>query len=245
MGDVAAVLDTLNAREEAAVAWLVLIVAFGAYKGGRDVTSSFAAVVRDLLQWKLQALFVSAALYCTVLVALAARFGLWHRTSAKETVYWFFTGGTVLVGRAVSHAAPSDPHFYARLLRDAVRFTVVIEFLVNLYVFPFPVELALFPFILTLVVMQVVVASSDEYTAVRGLVDGATSAIGILLIIYVTIRFVSDPSGAVGRDSIEGLLIAPVLTAAFIPLLCAWAWVSRREQRRLRESFARRSGSAY
>jgi hypothetical protein len=61
--------------------------------------------------------------------------------SCEGTAYWFFTGGVILIGRAVSDAKPSDPGFYRKVLRDAIRFTILIEFLVNLYVFPFAVEL--------------------------------------------------------------------------------------------------------
>lgn len=85
MGTTVALLDVLNAREQAALLWLLAIVAYGTFKGGRDVTSSFANVVGTLFHWKLQLIFVSAAAYCAGVVFLAAWAGVWHMTAAKET----------------------------------------------------------------------------------------------------------------------------------------------------------------
>jgi hypothetical protein len=103
---------------------------------------------------------------------VAAWVGLWHTTASKETVYWFITGGPVLVGRAMTHAKPSDPGFYKTLLRQAVRFTILIEFLVNVYVFPLVTELILVPIIVLFVGLQVVAASDPAQAPARKLVDG-------------------------------------------------------------------------
>lgn len=237
MGTIVATLDILNAREAAGLLWLLAIIVYAVFKGGRDVTSSFAGVVRAFFHWKLQLVFVSAAAYCAGAVLLAAWAGIWHTTAAKETAYWFLTGGVVLVGRAVSHAKPSDPGFYRKLLRDAIRFTILIEFLVNLYVFPFLVELILVPVILAFVLMQIVAASSPSYDAARKPIDGVLAMIGFGLLTYATVKAITDPSTLFTRENAETLLVVPALTVAFVPLLSAWAWISRREQENLRKRF--------
>ena len=85
-------------------------------------------------------------------------------------------GRIVLVGRAVTHAKPSDPGFYKNLLRQAVRFTIVIESLVNLYVFPFVIELILMPIILLFIGLQVVAAYDPAQAPVRKVIDGVASS---------------------------------------------------------------------
>ena len=244
MGTIPDVLDVLNAREKAGLLWFTVIIAYATLKGGRDVTSSFANVVRALFQWKLQLVFVSAAAYCTGVVVLAGCAGVWQTTAAKETVYWFFTGGVVLVGRAISHAKPSDPGFYRRLLRDAIRFTILIEFLVNLYVFPFPVELILVPVMLAFVLMQVIAASGARYDAARKPIDGVLIVIGSVLLTYAIVNAIVDPSSLFTHENAETLLVAPALTVAFVPLLWGWAWISRLEQEELHKRFRARYDSA-
>jgi hypothetical protein len=237
VGAIVAALDVLNAREKAGVLWLLVIIAYGTLKGGRNVTSSLANVIRAFFQWKLQLIFMSAATYCAVVVLLASWAGIWHTTAAKETAYWFITGGVVLVGRAVSHAKPSDPSVYRELMRDAIRFTILIEFLVNLWVFPFLVELILVPVVLAFVLMQIVAASSPSYDAARKPIDGVLTIVGFGLLTYATVKAITDPSALFTRENAETLLVAPALTVAFVPLLWAWAWISRREQENLRKRF--------
>jgi hypothetical protein len=169
--------------------------------------------------------------------------GVWHMTASKETVYWFVTGGLVLVGRAVAQAKPSDPDFYKSLLRQAVRFTILIEFLVNAYVFPFVIELILVPIILVFVGLQVIAAYEPAQAPVRKAVDGVLATIGFILLGYAAVAAMLDPSGLFTRENAETLLVAPALTFAFVPLLWTWAWVSRREQENLRRRFRARYGS--
>jgi hypothetical protein len=175
--------------------------------------------------------------YCGGVVVLAAWMGLWHTTALKETVYWFVTGGVVLVGRAVTHAKPSDPGFYKNLLRQAVLFTILIEFLVNLYVFPFLIELILMPIMLLFIGLQVVAAYDPAHAPARKVIDGVVATIGFILLGYAAAAAIRDSSGLFTRENAETLLIAPALTFAFVPLLWAWGWISRREQENLRRRF--------
>lgn len=218
--------------------WIVAVVAFATVKG-EGVASSFLGVVRAFFVPKLLLIFGSAALYCALIVLLAKQANLWHTTALKETVYWFVTGGVVLVGRAVTHAAPSDPGFYKQLLRQALRFTIVVEFLVNLYVFPFLVELVLVPIILLFVGMQIATEYDASLAAARKVIDAVLTTIGFLLLAYVAVETIRDPGGLFTRENAETLLVPPVLTFAFVPLLWACAWISRREQDHLRSVSAR------
>jgi hypothetical protein len=239
-----ALVEVLDSREKAALLWLGLIVTYGVVKGGRSVTSSAGDVARSFFRWKLLLLFGTAALYCVGVVALAEWAGVWHTSAAKETFYWFLTGGVVLVGRAVTEARPGDPGFYASLIRQAVRFTIVVEFLVNLYVFPFLVELIVVPIVLLVLIAQVAAASTPSLASARRPVDWMLTAIGFFLLVHVLIEVTGDPSGLFTRENLETLLVAPALTLAFVPFLGAWAWISRREQENLRKRFRPRYDSA-
>ena len=235
MSAVVAVLDVLNAREKASLLWLIVFIAFCAFrsKRDRDLARSLAGLARAFFQWKLQLVFVSALLYCAGFVALAAWIGVLHMMAAKDALYWFFTVGIVLVGRAISHARPFDPKFYRNLLRDAIKLTILFEFLVNLYTFPLLVELILVPAVFAATIMQGV-ASSSPGSPAQKLFDGILTIIGLALVTYVIVRAIVDPPSIFTRENAEMLLVAPVLTIAFVPLLAALGWISRYERNKLR-----------
>lgn len=101
----------------------------------------------------------------------------------------------------MTHAKPSDPGFYAWLLKQAVRFAILIEFLVNLYVFPFFVELAVAPLILALVMAQVVAASDGSLDAARKPADWMLGPVGVLLLVHAVVEGMRDPSGLLARET--------------------------------------------
>jgi hypothetical protein len=130
-----AVIDFLDSREKAWLLWLLAIIAFAVYKGGRDIGRSTWSVVCAVAHPKVLLLFGVAGAYSAGVVYLASSFGLWHTSATKETVYWIFGTAGAVVGNATA-MSPTDPDFVRKLVGRAVRLTVVVEFLVNLYVFP-------------------------------------------------------------------------------------------------------------
>jgi hypothetical protein len=122
------------------------------------------------------------------------------------------------------------------VLRGAFKFTLLVEFLVNLYILPFAAELFLVPLIATLVVMQIAAQFDRSIDPqVPQFVDHLLKAIGLGLIAYVVISAATDLSRFLARKNAEDLLIAPMLTLAFVPFLWLSAWYSRREQVNLRK----------
>jgi hypothetical protein len=234
MNSVHGLVNLLDSREKAAVFWLVILLTYAIVKAGREVASPLGQVVHALLGWKLMLVFGSAAAYCAVLVFGASRLGLWHTTAAKETAYWYFTGAVALVGRSVSHANPSDPGFYKSLVRHAIKWTIVIEFLVNLYVFPLALELILMPFFLLFLAMQVYLSYDPTPGPVGPFVNVVLGLGGIFLMSYAIAAVIADPSRLFTRENVETLLVAPAFTVAFIPFVWMWGWISWREQRNIR-----------
>jgi hypothetical protein len=230
---VIAIIDFLNGREKAVVIWAVAVLVSALFKSD-GLGRSFLGVLRALVQPKLLLLFGSAALYCAGLVLLARTGGLWHANAIKETVYWFVGTGLVLTGNA-TQASPRDPGYFPRLLRQAVRLTLIVEFLIALYVFPFGVELLLVPLIALFVGMQVVAAGEPEMAPAKKLIDGVLIAIGIALMVYVVLSAITDLKSLLTREHGEDLLLAPALTLAFVPFLALVAWFSKRELDHLRK----------
>jgi hypothetical protein len=233
-----AFVDFLNSREDAAVIWLAAIIAFVVYKSDGGILTSFWDLARTLFP-KLAILCGSAAAYCAAVVFLAAKAGLWHTTALKETVYWVFAGCFMLVGRAV-HERQGGWRYLRKLLGSAIRITIVVEFVVNLYVFPLLVELILFPVLLTLLVTQ----DADKYDPSKRdaarFANTAIAYLGVLALTYVGVSAATDLDGLLARENAESLLVAPALAVAVVPFLYAVSWWSQREQRKLDEDRVRR-----
>jgi hypothetical protein len=227
--------DFLNSREDAILVWSAVFIGWVLWKRPEGLGGSLWGVLRVALFSKLTVVFSLAALYSAGLVYLAQRLGVWHTSAMNETVYWFVGTALLLVGRAIAWS--QDPSVPERLLRRGLELTIVIEFLINLYVFPLAVELVLLPIITLFVLMQVVAKGDPSFSSATAPIDFVLIAIGAGLIIYAVASAATDPDGFFSRDHAERFLIGPVMTIALMPLLLAVVWWCRREQRNFRRHF--------
>jgi hypothetical protein len=232
--------DILNSREDAVLLWaVVLMVVFVGYpffKDPRGIGSSTWEAVRALLAPKLLLLFGSAAAYSAAIVLLADRFGLWHTTSLKETVYWFLGSAVVLVAKAVD-ATPSWS-FVRAILRSAIALTILITFVANFYVLPLGYEIVLVFLVLVLTLTREVVPyTAGAQPAMGTAIDGLLTWLGLVLLVAFIVRAMLNPGDLFARATVERFLVVPVLTLALIPYLLAVAWYSRREVANIRSRF--------
>jgi hypothetical protein len=234
------VINFLNSREKATVIWLVLLMIF-VWRKDHSIGRSILNVIQALFAWKLAILWIATAAYTTAIIYAAYTLGLWHTTAIKETVYWFCGTGTVLVGTATTERS-FDGTYAKRLVRKAIRFTLLIEFLVGVYVLPFLAELVLVPLIALLIGVQVVSENNADLASAKKLVGGVLMLIGVGGMTWVIVSAATDLHGFLTREHAERLIIVPALTLAFVPFvygISRWSrWDYERTMRQWRESKA-------
>jgi hypothetical protein len=232
-----AFLDFLNSREKALLFWLIVIAAIVARGAkGSGLGRSINGILWSVTRPKLLAVFLGVAVYSAVVLFAARWLGLWDTSATKETVYWFFGTGVVLAGGAIQ-AFLADPTFFKRLPGRALRLTLIVEFLVNLYVFPLGVEIVLVGIFVALVPIQVVPQADPR---VRAFANAMQVAIGAGLLIWVAVSALVDLDGLLTRENGEKLLLAPTMTLALIPFLYLVAWAAKRDDQMVRRRFSRR-----
>jgi hypothetical protein len=209
------VLAFLDSREKAVFVWTLVAFAWAVIK----VDGFLASVggILGVLCGKLLLPFVLLASYCAGVVIAAQALGLWHTTAIKETVYWFLGTGVLLVGRAIESA--NNPNWARKMLRPALRLTLIVEFLVNLYVFPFGVEMVLVPFVVLVVLVEAIAALDQTHAPAQRFSSGVITTIGFGLLAYVLVSVFGDLRGFFTRENAEDFLLAPALTLVSLPIL--------------------------
>jgi hypothetical protein len=237
--------EFLNSREDAALLWVAVILAFVLYRDPRGVGSGFLSVVSAAFQHKLLLLFGLALAYSALLVYAASRADLWHEPALKATVFWFIGTAIVLVGGAVTDGSRDVRSYLRKVVRRVVAVTLVIEFMVGLYALPLVFEIVGVGVLLLFSMMQAYVQHDPATPAMtRTSIDVVLGVVGVVYIAYFAIHLLGNPAGFFTRANAEEFLVPPVLTVALVPLLLAWAWLSRREQEQLRRRFETRNSHA-
>src|SRR5206468_6741961 len=127
-----------------------------------------------------------------------------------------------------------------RLVSRAIRITLLVEFLVHVYVMPLIVELLFVPIVGSLVLIQTFAESKPELAPAKRFAERSIGIATICLATYVAVSAVADINGLLTRERGEALLLPSALTLALAPLLyvlASWSrWDRERGERRWQQS---------
>jgi hypothetical protein len=118
-----------NNRELALLFWVGVLLIFAI--ASKRIRPSLIAVLHAIFEPKLLTIFILMAAYAGLLVWLLSLAHIWTPAVTAETVFWFFGPAIVLFSKF--NTAGRDPHFFRRTALATLTITVVIEFLINLY----------------------------------------------------------------------------------------------------------------
>src|SRR5207247_10096974 len=104
-----------------------------------------------------------------------------------------------------------------------LKFAVVLDFVLKLYIFNLAVELVLLPFLAMLAMLAVVAATKDEYKPARKLIDRVTAIIGFGFLIYALLNIIGTPRGFATVQNLEDFSTPIALSLAFLPFVYAAA----------------------
>jgi hypothetical protein len=206
------VVEVLSTREQAFALWVLAFLGFAlALKGMRR---SLGFLVKAMFARKLVLYFGLFAAWAVGAVTLLAWIGFWDKSFLKDTVFWYAGVGLPLAYRASKVKSRS---FMKRELLDALKLTVLVEYLINLYTFSLPVELILLPFLVLIYGMQAFSERKQEYAAVHKLMTRTIALVGFGLFGFVVFKTVQSYQQVfVARMALE-LVLPVLLLLLFLP----------------------------
>ena len=211
----------MNGREIALVVWaliaLVLILL------NRKTRPAFWSVVKALLNQKIIIPLVLALAYSSVSIWILNFVGIWGITLLKDTIFWLLGTATVLFFN--TNKASQDALLFRKMILGTVAFTVFLEFLANLYSFPFIVEFALIPFLFLVIGMSALADSRDEYKIIRKPLKAVLAGYGLFVLSYSIITALNNLPESLTLYNLLSLIIPSVLTVMYLPFIYLFALI--------------------
>lgn len=203
----------LNNREIAILVWLAALLLWTLRSA--SVRESLLAVLRSLTHRKiLTPLFVGAA-YVSLAVVILNHIGIWTSALLKDTVFWFvFTGAATAFSLVGTWKGES---LLRHLAADALKITIVVEFLTSEYTLSLPVELALVPILFLLGGMNAVAGDDPKYAPVKRLIVFLQIALGLLIVIVAFRSAIADWKNVQTFATLWKFLLPPLLSILFVP----------------------------
>jgi hypothetical protein len=202
----------LSNREVAWLVWLALGTTFLSWK------TSFLPLLVALLKQtskahKLLLLLGVMIFYVLGCVFLLNKAGLWTIEQLKASLIWFITFAVVAIFDAVR--IDEERHFFRKTLREAISASVVIQFMIETYVFSFPVELAIAPLVLVLVLVNTVSKGAKIETSTTVIL----AVIFVVMLLHSGYEIARDVNGLWTRNNIREFAAPIMLTLLLLPFL--------------------------
>jgi len=208
-------MDIFNNREIASAIWL--IVAFIFFSMKRDIREAFYNVFNCFFNIKIQISILIMIAYMAGIVTILYLLNLWEIFLLKDTIIWFCFSGYIMTFNILTSS--KQENLFQRITKNIVIVVIIIEFLINTYTFSLGIELLLIPFIIIITLLDAIAETSDEYKSLLKLINGLQFIIMGSILIYATTHAILDFKNLGNINTFRSVLLAPLLTIFFLPLI--------------------------
>ena len=173
----------LSTREWAIVIWVSIFLVYVMMH--RQIRESFLRVVKIFFGSKLRILWGIILLYVLGITLIFYHLPFWNNVFIKDIIVWFVFSGLIYCMNAVSKEA--DEGYIKKVLKDNLKFTVILELVISTFTFDIWIELIIIPVTTIIVMMNVIAERKKEYYKVHKLLDIVLAVAGFW-ILYETIK---------------------------------------------------------
>jgi hypothetical protein len=219
-------MEIFSSREIAIGFWLAVFILWALWY--RPTRFAAANVLRAAAKPKLIVPVITGAVLTFAIAWFLHRIRLWTQAELKDTIVWFLFTGVALTFRGVNPPNPS--RVVRNIIHDAIKATVLVEFVVSTYTFSLSIELLLLP-VATLLALLLAVANTDkQYALAESFINKIQFCLGATVMAAIGWSLVHDFRKAWSIDSARQILLPILLTLAFIPLAYLMALFAAYEQ---------------
>lgn len=199
-------MSILSTREWATLIWGCIFMLYVLCH--REIRKSLWNVIVIFFDKKLRILWEIILLYVLTITIVFCYLPIWENIYIKDIIIWFLFSGLIYCMNAVSSEA--DETYIKKILKDNLKFTMILEFFMSTFTFNIWIEFAIIPVITIITVMNVIAERKEEYKSVHKLLDSVLAIAGFW-IFYETIK--------IGINEYKQLNIINTLVSFMIPIV--------------------------
>lgn len=199
-------MSILSTREWATLIWGCIFMLYVLCH--REIRKSLWNVIVIFFGKKLRILWEIILLYVLTITIVFCCLPIWENIYIKDIIIWFLFSGLIYCMNAVSSEA--DETYIKKILKENLKFTMILEFFMSTFTFNIWIELAIIPVITIITVMNVIAERKEEYKSVHKLLDSVLAIAGFW-IFYETIK--------IGINEYKQLNIINTLVSFMIPIV--------------------------
>ncbi len=202
-----------NNREIALLLWVVVIVFTVLVSKMRK---SLVPIIQILTKRIFLIIFSLIGAYLFVIILLFQNLDVWQNSNLKDVLFWLFTVGLILVFKI--NDAKSNAYFKGIFL-SAIKWTIVLEIVVNLYSFSLFAEIIILPILVFLALTQVVAELDEKHKVVSKFLQNVIAIAGLSIFFYSLYKTIVNFDTVLTFQNLVAFLLPSTITILFIPFV--------------------------
>ncbi len=209
------IISLFSGRELATLAWVLILLIWVLHK--KETRKAILQVLKSATKKSLLAVQVLFIDYVALSVYLLWHFGFWEFSLLKDTILWTFGFAYVLLVSINNIKEYSD---FTGILKNAIKWTIIIEFLVAFYSFSFAVEFfILIPVLTLLAVVQAFTDVKKEHQTVYELSKQVSAIISISIFCIIIYKTFNSLDFLLTISNLKAFILPIILTFLFFPFI--------------------------
>ena len=208
-------MQIFNAREIATAAWSICGIIF--LIAIPKIRTQLLAAIKALFSRKLIVIYELMAIYVSLLIFLLFKSDLWNVGLLKDSFIWIFLAGIPSIFQTTK--IKSRKKYFRHALGDVLRFTTIVEFLVNRYTFSLIAELIIVPISFFLFALLAFTEKGNKFHSAKRLLRFLITFFGMYLLLYALVKVIANFHDFATKETFDEFLIGPILSLGFIPFV--------------------------
>lgn len=226
------IFSELNNREISILIWIVVFFLW--VLSQKKIRAAFVSVIKAFFAKKLVYGYLLMFLYIAMIIYPFYLLGLWGAHWIKNTILWVSCIAFIMLMR---FSKATDKNFFINSVKDNLKILIVLEFIINLYVFSLWIELLLVPFSALIGGMIAIAETDEQYKSVKKFLDFVLSVMGIVFVAYALYQVSTDFGNFASKKTIIDFSLPILFTIMFLPFVYLIALYSNYETLFLRMPF--------
>lgn len=202
-----------NNREIALLLWLAVIVLAVLLS---KLRKSLVPIVKILTSKMFLIIFSLIGAYLFGIILVLKNLEVWQTSNLKDVLFWLFTVGLILVFKI--NDAKSNAYFKGIFL-SAIKWTIILEFVVNLYSFSLFTEIVILPVLVFLAMTQAVAEMDEKHKVVSKFLRNVIALAGLSIFSYSLYKTVINFEAVLTFQNLVSFLLPSTITILFIPFV--------------------------
>ena len=222
----------LNNRE---LSIIICVVIFSVWTlTQKKVRAASVSLIKAFFAKKLVYGYLLMLLYIAMIIYPFYFFGIWGFHWITNTILWIICVAFVML---MQFSKATDENYFKNSVRDNLKILIVLEFIINLYVFSLWIELIIVPFSALIGGMIAIAETDEQYKTVKKLLDFVLSFMGIVFVVYALYKASTDFGNFVSKQNLIDVSLPIIFTIMFLPFVYLTALYSNYETLFLRMPF--------